>query len=78
VLNGKGAWQRVGVRRERRESGSVCACRTRSGMFNRHKGKACNIFMRIRTVDGEHAVFKDDKGRFTSSLSFPLPFCTRA
>jgi hypothetical protein len=32
-------------------------------------GRPCNLFMRLRSEDGENAVFKDDKGRFTSDIN---------
>jgi len=37
-------------------------------MFNRASSRPSYLFMRLRSEAGEQAVFKDDKGRFTSSL----------
>lgn len=43
----------------------------RAAMFKRSAARPCNIFMRLRTEDGEPAVFKDDKDRFTSCVPKP-------
>ena len=37
-------------------------------MFKRAASRPCNIFMRLRADDGEPAVFKDDKDRFTACV----------
>ncbi len=37
-------------------------------MFKRAPSRPCNIFMRLRADDGEPAVFKDDKDRFTACV----------
>ena len=37
--------------------------------MHRTRGRPCNLFLRLRAEDGEHAVFKDDKGRFTSDIN---------
>ena len=43
----------------------------RAAMFNRTATRPSNIFMRLRTEDGEAAVFKDDRDRFTSCVPKP-------